>query len=140
MGCFIYIIFGGCKVVTVGPTAIMAIITLSYTKGKPPEYAVLLCFLSGVVTFLMGIFQLGFIVNFISTPVISGFTSAAALIICSSQIKPLLGLTFKAEGFREIIFKSLSHIPDIKLRDAALSLGCVVVLLFMQVSSVYKLL
>jgi len=47
-----------CQIIS-GPTAIMAIMTLSYSEGKPPEYAVLLCFMTGLVTLLMGILQLG---------------------------------------------------------------------------------
>ncbi len=45
--------------VTIGPTAVMAIITFTYTHGKPASFSVILCFLTGIVTLLMGIFQLG---------------------------------------------------------------------------------
>ena len=44
---------------TIGPTAVMAIMTLNYMSGKPAEYAVVLAFLTGIVTLLMGVFQLG---------------------------------------------------------------------------------
>ena len=59
VGCFVYILFGGTKDVTIGPTAVMAIMTLNYMSGKPAEYAVVLAFLTGIVTLLMGVFQLG---------------------------------------------------------------------------------
>ena len=59
VGCFVYILFGGTKDVTIGPTAVMAIMTLNYMNGKPAEYAVVLAFLTGIVTLLMGVFQLG---------------------------------------------------------------------------------
>lgn len=59
MGCFVYIFFGTVKQMTIGPTAIMSIMTLAYAAEKPPEYAVLLCFTTGLVTFLAGILQLG---------------------------------------------------------------------------------
>ena len=59
VGCFIYILLGSTSEVTVGPTAIMAIITNTYTRGKPPAYAVALCFITGIVTLLMGFLQLG---------------------------------------------------------------------------------
>jgi sodium-independent sulfate anion transporter 11 len=59
MGCFVYILFGSTQAITIGPTAIVAIITMTYAQGKPPEYAVLLCFATGIVTLLMGICQLG---------------------------------------------------------------------------------
>ena len=63
---FNYYIFlvGSSNEITIGPTAIMAIITYTYTHGKPPEYAVILCFLTGLVTLLMGVFQLGTYVEY----------------------------------------------------------------------------
>lgn len=42
-----------------GPTAILSLITLQYTIDKPPEYTIVLTFLSGCVILLMGIFDLG---------------------------------------------------------------------------------
>jgi len=77
-------------------------------------------------------------VNFISTPVISAFTSAAALTICSTQIKGLLGLSFKADGFRDIVYGAIEHWDQIRLEDATLAGICVVVLLLMQVN-VFKM-
>ena len=91
MGCFVYCVFGSCKDITIGPTAIMALMTSMHAKHGP-EYAVLLSFLSGIIIFLCGLLQLGFLIDFISVPVIAGFTSAAALTIASGQWKSLLGL------------------------------------------------
>ena len=91
VGCFVYCVFGSCKDITIGPTAIMALMTSMHAKHGP-EYAVLLSFLSGLIIFLCGLLQLGFLIDFISVPVIAGFTSAAALTIASGQWKSLLGL------------------------------------------------
>ena len=66
--------------ITIGPTAIMALMTRSYA-AHGPQYAVLLSFLSGLVILLCGLLRLGFLIDFISVPVIAGFTSAAALTI-----------------------------------------------------------
>lgn len=57
-GSLVYVFFGTIKEVSIGPTSLMSILTLQYTIGKPPEYAVLLSFLVGVVELLMGILQL----------------------------------------------------------------------------------
>jgi SulP family sulfate permease len=57
--------------------------------------AILLAFMVGILLLVMGIFRLGFLVNFLSRPIISGFTSAAALIIASSQLKHLFGLNLE---------------------------------------------
>lgn len=59
MACFVYAIFGSCKDSPVGPTAIAAILTRENLHDLGPEFAVLLCFLSGCVELLMGILQLG---------------------------------------------------------------------------------
>merc|ERR1719291_1624021 len=80
MGCFVYCAFGSCKDITIGPTAIMALMTSVHAQYGP-QYAVLLTFLSGIIILLCGLLQLGFLIDFISVPVIAGFTSAAALTI-----------------------------------------------------------
>ncbi|CAN7942590.1 unnamed protein product, partial [Ixodes hexagonus] len=87
MGGFMYAIFGSCKDLTIGPTAIMSIMTAEYVRHGGPTYAVILTFLSGIIQILMGVLNLGFIVEFISGPVISGFTSAAAITIASTQLE-----------------------------------------------------
>jgi sodium-independent sulfate anion transporter 11 len=77
--------------------------------------------------------NIGFIVNFISTPVNSGFTSAAAITICSTQIKALLGLKFAAEGFLPTVKGVIDHITDVKPADALLSLVSIIFLLILMV-------
>lgn len=73
-----------------GPTAISALLTLQAAKGVWQK-AVLLSFTSGIIQLLMGLFGLGFIIDFISGPVSSGFTSAIALIVFASQVKDIFG-------------------------------------------------
>lgn len=59
MPCFLYILLGGCKDMTLGPTAIMALMTYPHASKYGPAYSVLLCFLSGVIIMLLSILQLG---------------------------------------------------------------------------------
>lgn len=59
IGSFIYIIFGSIKEVSIGPTSLMALLTLQYTKDKPLEFVIILAFLAGVVEFVMGVLRLG---------------------------------------------------------------------------------
>lgn len=59
-----YMIFGGCKDVTLGPTAIMALMTFPYASLYGPTYAVLLTFLSGIIILLLSLFQLGKLQSF----------------------------------------------------------------------------
>lgn len=58
LGCMIYIIFGSCKDIPMGPTAIISLLTYQSIQGSV-ENAVLLCFLSGIVMVLMGVLGLG---------------------------------------------------------------------------------
>lgn len=59
MGSFAYVFFGTIKEASIGPTSLMALLVYSYTEGKPLEYVILLCFLSGCIEFLMGVLKLG---------------------------------------------------------------------------------
>lgn len=71
--------------------------------------------------------------DFVSVPVVSGFTSAAAIIIASAQVKNLLGLKFNAEGFVEIWSNIYKQIGYTQKWDALLSFCCCVILLAMRV-------
>ena len=94
----IYALLGTSRQLAVGPVAMVSLLTAAgigvLAEGGTETYlmmAITLAFLVGVIQFLLGVFRLGFLVNFLSHPVISGFTSAAALIIGLSQLKHLLG-------------------------------------------------
>lgn len=96
----LFAVFSTSRFLSIGPVAIISILTAAgigqISQQGTPEYvslAVTLALLVGIIQFIMGFFQLGFIVNFISHPVISGFTSAAAVIIFASQLKSIFGLS-----------------------------------------------
>lgn len=74
-----------------GPTAILSLMLQQYISSNP-DYAILLCFLSGCIILGCGLLNLGFLVRFISSPVTVGFTCAAAVTIASGQINALLGI------------------------------------------------
>jgi len=143
MGCFMYCIFGSVKDITIGPTAIMAIMTGDvFKEGKlkqfGPYYAILLAFFSGIIIFVFGILQLGFLIDFISVPVISGFTSAAALTIASGQIKGLFGIYKKHHsnethaGVVDDYIEIFENIDTVRWQDALLGIICAVILLVMR--------
>jgi len=138
MGCFVYCIFGSCKDITIGPTAIMALMTSVHAQYGP-EYAVLLSFLSGLIILLCGLLQLGFLIDFISVPVIAGFTSAAALTIASGQWKSLLGISIDPHhkshthaGVVDYYLDVFHNISTIRYQDALLGFCCCVILLSLR--------
>ncbi|XP_059472055.1 sodium-independent sulfate anion transporter-like isoform X2 [Neocloeon triangulifer] len=132
LGSFIYIVFGSVKEVNMGPAALLALLTYNYTHHLGPQFAVLLCFVAGCMELLFGILHLGFLVDFISAPVVAGFTSAAAFMVASAQVKGLLGLKFDAESFAHIWTEVYNHIHETKLWDAVLGGCCCVFLLSLK--------
>ena len=79
------------------------------------------------------ILLIGFIVDFVSAPVISGFCSAAALTVASTQVKGLFGLKFKGSSFFETWRGFFTHIKECRPWDSALGCSMIVILLLMRV-------
>ncbi|KAM6164699.1 sodium-independent sulfate anion transporter [Rhynchocyon petersi] len=131
MGCFVYFFLGTSRDVTLGPTAIMSLLVSSYTSHKP-AYAVLLAFLSGCVQLAMGFLQLGFLLDFISCPVIKGFTSAATVTIAFGQVKNLLGLQDIPRQFFLQVYYTFAKIGETRVGDAVLGLVCMALLLVLK--------
>jgi len=133
MGCFVYTVLGSTKDITIGPTAIMALLTHKYVASAGPDYAVLLAFLTGCIILLFGFLRLGFLVEFISMPVTCGFTSAAAITIAVSQLKNLLGLPGNPDGFLECLEHFFTHLPQLRLGDTVLGLTTMATLILIKV-------
>ncbi|XP_053607161.1 sodium-independent sulfate anion transporter-like isoform X2 [Plodia interpunctella] len=132
LGGFVYAIMGTCPQINIGPTALLSLLTFTYTNGTNSDFAILLCFIAGIVQLIAGVSQLGFLVEFVSLPVVSGFTSAASITIASSQIKGLLGLRFSAETFISTWKGVYQHIGETRFPDTLLSLACCIVLMGMK--------
>lgn len=117
----LYAIFGTSRQLAVGPVAMVSLLTASgiasLNAGSPEQYliyALTLAFLVGLIQFGMGALKLGFVVNFLSHPVISGFTSAAAIIIGLSQIKHLFRINLpNSEHIQEMAVAIFQNIGDI---------------------------
>jgi sulfate permease, SulP family len=99
VGILAYAVLGTSGALAVGPVAITSLLTAEglarVTGTDDPSYAALaalLALLVGGILLLLGLLRMGVLVNLLSHPVISGFTSAAAVVIAFSQAKDLLGL------------------------------------------------
>lgn len=132
MGLFAYTVFGSVKESSMGPTAVMALMTFNYANEGGPAYACLLSFLAGLIELVAGLLNLGFMVDFISAPVISGFCSAAALTVASTQVKGLFGLKFSGSSFVEIWTGFFTNLSKINPWDAGLGCSSIVILLLMR--------
>ncbi|XP_042748543.1 sodium-independent sulfate anion transporter isoform X1 [Lagopus leucura] len=127
VGCFVYCLLGTAKDVTLGPTAIMSLLVSSYAFHDP-AYAVLLAFLSGCIQLAMGLLHLGFLLDFVSCPVIKGFTSAASITISFNQVKNILGLQGIPRQFFLQVYETLRRIGETRVGDAVLGLSCLAAL------------
>lgn len=125
----LYAIFGTSRQLAVGPVAMVSLLTAAgigaMTEGGTETYiqlAITVAFLVGVVQFLLGLFRMGFMVNFLSHPVVSGFTSAAALIIGISQLKHLMGVKLpESHHVHEILIGAIQQAGNTNL--IALGIG-----------------
>lgn len=136
MGGFVYTLLGTSKDVTLGPTAIMSLLCFSVVGGQPHR-AVLLTLLCGLIQAVMALLRLGFLLDFISFPVIKGFTCAAAVTIGFGQIKNILGLQGIPHEFFLEVYYTFYKIPEARIGDVVLGLLCLallVMLTFMKTS------
>ncbi|NMG40145.1 sulfate permease [Chelativorans sp. ZYF759] len=105
-----YAIFGTSRTLAVGPVAVVSLMTASaigeVAAQGTTDYltaAVILALLSGGMLVLMGLFRLGFVANFLSHPVISGFITAAGLLIAAGQLRHVLGVNEGSGHLHEIL-------------------------------------
>ncbi len=134
----LYAIFGTSRQLAVGPVAMVSLLTAAgvgvLAEQGTETYitlAVSLALLVGLIQFGLGVFRLGFLVNFLSHPVISGFTSAAALIIGLSQLKHLLGVDIpRSHHIHEILWHAIQQFGHINWMTFTIGiLGIVLILL-----------
>ena len=106
-------LFGSSRQLATGPVAIVSLMTAASLEplaiaGSPGyiAYAILLALTVGAFQFALGVLKLGLVVNFLSHPVVNGFTNAAAIIIASSQLSKIFGVYVdKAEHHYETIIR-----------------------------------
>ncbi|MAT96458.1 MAG: sodium-independent anion transporter [Anaerolineaceae bacterium] len=135
----VYGLLGSSRTLAVGP---VAIVSLLVATGIAPlaevgsaaylQLAIVLALLVGVIQLVMGLVRLGFLVNFLSHPVLAGFTSAAALVIGLSQIKHLLGIGMPRLEFFELLRYTTVHLTETNGTTLALGGGGVLILLYFK--------
>jgi sulfate permease, SulP family len=137
---FIYAIFGTSRQMSIGPVAISALLVLAGVSelAEPfsPEFITLVLItglLVGIVQVLLGLFRLGFLVNFISHPVIVGFTSAAAIIIAISQLKDLFGINIpRFSHSYETVEYAFSHLGEANWLTVVICIGSMAAILILK--------
>ncbi len=139
----IYAVFGTARQVAIGPVAMDSLIvatgvsTLALAGSESyVAIAILLALVVGVIQFLMGVLRLGFIVNFLSKPVITGFTSGVALIIGLNQLSNLLGASFIKSDQIHILLKDVFYkLPLINLNTTYIGLvACAIIIILKKIN------
>lgn len=126
----LYAIFGTSKALAVGPVAVVSLLTAS-AIGQVAEtgtagYAVAaltLAGLSGAFLVLLGVLRLGFLANFLSHPVIAGFITASGILIATSQLKHILGISAHGHTLPEMLGSIVAHLDQINLVTVVIGLS-----------------
>ena len=121
----LYALLGSSRVLAVGPVAVVSLMTTAAVAEHAAsgthaywQVAMTLAFLSGGMLLLMGLLRLGFLANFLSHPVISGFISASGLLIAASQLKTLMGVKAEGHNFVDLLSaltQQISHTHTLTL-------------------------
>ena len=123
----LYAVLGSSRVLAVGPVAVVSLMTAAAVGEHAAagthaywQVAITLAFLSGGMLLLMGLLRLGFLANFLSHPVISGFISASGLLIAASQMKTILGVQVEGHNFVELLLGLLAQFGQVHALTALL--------------------
>jgi SulP family sulfate permease len=118
----LYAIFGTSRALAVGPVAVVSLMTAA-AIGQVAETgtmgyalaALTLAFLSGAILLVMGVFRLGFLANFLSHPVIAGFITASGILIASSQLKHIFGVSAGGHTLIHIVESLVTNIGQLNV-------------------------
>ena len=136
----LYAILGTSRQMSIGPVAVSSLLVFAGVRelaeeGSPEfiKLVILAGLLVGLVQLVMGILRMGFLVNFLSHPVIIGFTSAAAIIIAISQLKGLLGFPIPRfnQSFDTLKY-ALGHLNETQWRTVVMCVGSIIVMLILK--------
>jgi sulfate permease, SulP family len=136
----IYTVFGRSRQLALGPVAIVSLLTASGLEslagGDADLYVSLaasLALMVGILMVAMGAARLGFVAQFLSQPVLSGFTSAAAVIIAGTQLRNILGVDLaRSEYTLDIVMDAGRRLDEVHLLTLALGTGAFALLVLLR--------
>jgi len=136
----VYPILGTSVNLMVGPVALVAIISFNAVSHLYPSNTdgfittmMLLGLLAGLIQLIFGIARLGMIANFLSKPVIQGFTGAAAIIIALSQIKYAIGVDInRAPTFLQNLINTIQSLPKTHWQSLAITSVCIAIIMLIR--------
>lgn len=134
----IYAFTGSSTTLSIGPVAIISMMVFATLNPLFPvaseayiEAACLLAILVGIISFILGIFRFGFLIQLISHPVIQSFIIASALLIALGQLKFLLDIPIKANNIPEFILSLVQNIHQLSFLSISFSLAAISMLILL---------
>jgi len=134
-----YALLGSSRQLAVGPTATVAVLTATaiapLAGGNPTKALALggmLALLVGGICVIAGLLRGGFVVNFLSQPVLSGYVTGAALVIAASQLGKVLGYSVSGDTFFRLVANALSNIDKIQGLTVVIASGSIVVMVLLR--------
>ena len=134
-----YTLFGTSRALAVGPVAVISLMSAAAAgevaaAGSADFIAasLLLALLSGLFLLALGLLRLGFIANFLSHPVISGFISASGILIALSQVKHLLGIKAGGQTLPDLLPALAAGLGETNLIVLAIGLGSTLFLFWVR--------
>jgi SulP family sulfate permease len=135
----LYAIFGTSRALAVGPVAVASLMTAAaaatIAAQGTPEYlgaAIALALISGMLLFAMGLLRLGFLANFLSHPVISGFITASGIQIAAGQFAPVLGIHAEGESLVGLLKTMVPNLGRTNLYTAVIGFASLAFLFWVR--------
>ena len=132
-----YALFGSSRTLSVGPVAVASLMTASAIGSVTAEglvdyatAATVLALLGGVMLLTLGLFRFGFVANFLSHPVVSGFITASGIIIALGQLGPLMGLSLQGDTLPDLLGGLFTLRAEAHRLTVIIGLGGILFLLF----------
>jgi sulfate permease, SulP family len=137
---FVYALLGTSRPLSVSTTSTLAIMTATQLTSAVPDAdaahllaaASTLALLVGGLLIVAGVLRLGFLANFISDPVLTGFKSGVAVVILFGQVPKLLGVHTDKGGFFHTLISTLDHVPETSVVTLIVAVASLVILLGMH--------
>ncbi|TDZ20746.1 putative sulfate permease [Colletotrichum orbiculare MAFF 240422] len=132
------VVMGTSKDLSTGPTSILGLLTAEIVHDLGEEgfditaIATSVALMVGVYSLVIGLFGLGFLLDYVSFPVLTGFISAAALVIAFGQVGSLVGLSNVPSGVFNVIGDVLKRLPDWDGPTCGIGLGTLLILILLE--------
>jgi len=127
-----YAAFGSSRYLNVGPTAVISLMTAACIAALPEGTrlisAAALALITGVILLIAGLLKGGFVMNFVSRPVVSAYITGAALLIIFSQLKHIFGVTASGNTVFALLGALRANLPDANIVALWIGVSAVAVL------------